>query len=56
MRELFEVLNRGALSALLTDDQKSRKVSNLLQKMKREGSIYAVGERVHAKWYLTDSN
>lgn len=43
---------RGALSAVLKPEQKSRKVSNLLQKMKAEGSIIPKGPRNRAKWYL----
>ena len=52
-QELLEVLDRGALSAVLDDAQKSRKVSNLLQKMKQEGTIVPLGTRRHAKWALT---
>ena len=50
--ELLEVLDRGALSAVLTADQKARKVSNLLQKMKKEGSIIPIGPRNKAKWHI----
>lgn len=55
MPELLEVLDRGALSAVLSPDQKARKVSNLLQKMKNEGIVYPVGPRNKAKWYAAKS-
>lgn len=52
MLEILEVLDRGALSATLSDEQKSRKVSNLLQKMKRAGEIYPVGPKNKSIWHL----
>lgn len=55
MLELLEVLDRGALSAVLSPDQKARKVSNLLQKMKNEGIVYPVGPRNKAKWHAAKS-
>lgn len=55
MPELLEVLDRGALSAVLSPDQKARKVSNLLQKMKNEGIVYPVGPRNKAKWHAAKS-
>ena len=55
MPELLEVLDRGALSAVLSPDQKARKVSNLLQKMKNGGIVYPVGPRNKAKWHATKS-
>lgn len=56
MRELLSILDRGALSAVLSNQQKSRKVSNLLQKMKAEGTIGLQGIRGHATWHLKDTN
>ena len=56
MRELLAILDRGALSAVLTDQQKARKVSNLLQKMKAEGTIDLHGVKGHATWHLADTN
>ena len=50
--ELMEVLEK-ALPEILSDEQKSKKVSNLLQMMKREGSISVTGTNRYAKWYLT---
>lgn len=52
MSELLEVLDRGALSAVLTENQKMRKVSNLLQKMKNDGLIYPDGLRRQTKWHI----
>ena len=56
MPELLEVLDRGALSAVLTPAQKNRKVSNLLQKMKADGSIVPEGPRNRAKWHLVKND
>ena len=52
MLELLEILDRGALSAVLTTEQKQRKVSNLLQKMKNENLILPVGPRNKTKWHI----
>lgn len=56
MPELLEVLDRGALSAVLTPAQKNRKVSNLLQKMKADGSIVPEGPRNRTKWHLVKND
>ena len=50
-QELMEVLEK-ALPEVLSDEQKSKKVSNLLQAMKREGIIRADGINRYAKWYI----
>lgn len=55
MIELLDILDRGALSAILTSKQKARKVSNLLQKMKTEGIIEPIGPRNKAKWYIVET-
>ena len=52
MWEILEVLDRGALSAVLTDVQKQRKVSNLLQKMKNENLIRPEGPRNKTRWHI----
>ena len=49
--ELEEVLS-GSLSAVLSDKQKSKKVSNILQAMKREGIADVDGVGHAARWYL----
>lgn len=50
-QEIMEVLE-NALPEILNEDQKSKKVSNLLQTMKREGLVEAEGKTRHAKWVL----
>ena len=52
MPELLEVLDRGALSAVLSPDQKARKVSNLLQKLRGEKIVFPVGPRNKPQWQL----
>ena len=52
-KELLDILDRGALPAYMNENQKSKRVSYLLQKMKAEGIIYNVGSRNHAVWHLT---
>lgn len=49
--ELMEVLEK-ALPEVLSDEQKSKKVSNLLQAMKKDGMITAEGKNRYAKWIL----
>ena len=49
--ELKEVLS-GSLSAVLSDKQKSKKVSNILQAMKREGIADVDGVGHATRWYL----
>ena len=51
-QEIYELLDRGALSAALDEKQKSKKVSNLLQKMKREGVIIPEGMSSKSIWKL----
>lgn len=50
-QELMEVLEK-ALPEVLSDEQKSKKVSNLLQAMKREVAVVAKGRNRYAKWSL----
>ena len=50
-REIMEVLE-NALPEVLDEGQKSKKVSNLLQAMKKEGLVAAEGKTRHAKWTL----
>ncbi len=49
--ELKSVLE-GALPAILDEKQQSKKVSNILQAMKREGTVDVSGTGHAAKWYL----
>ena len=50
-QELMDILDR-ALPNVLTDEQKSRKVSNLLQSMKNENIVKVEGKTRHSKWSL----
>lgn len=50
-QELMEVLEK-ALPEVLSDEQKSKMVSNLLQAMKKEGLVLAEGKNRYAKWSL----
>ncbi len=50
-QEIMEVLE-NALPEILSEEQKSKKVSNLLQAMKKEGLVEAEGKTRHAKWRL----
>ena len=50
-RDLMEVLEK-ALPEVLSDEQKSKKVSNLLQAMKKDGIVVTTGTNRYAKWYL----
>ena len=50
-QDLMEILEK-ALPEVLSENQKSKKVSNLLQAMKKDGMIAARGTNRYAKWYL----
>jgi len=50
-QELMEVLEK-ALPEVLNDEQKSKKVSNLLQAMRRENIVDVRGRNRYAKWSL----
>ena len=50
-RDLMEVLEK-ALPEVLSDEQKSKKVSNVLQEMKKDGIVVTTGTNRYAKWYL----
>ena len=50
-QELVEVLEK-ALPEVLSNEQKSKKVSNLLQAMKKDGVISITGTNRYAKWHL----
>ena len=50
-QELMEILEK-ALPEVLSDEQKSKKVSNLLQAMKREDAVVVKGRNRYAKWSL----
>ena len=52
--QLKEVL-KGALPESLNQQQQSKKITNLLQSMKKEGDIILVGSGHAAKWYLANN-
>ena len=54
-QELMNVLEKS-LPDVLSKEQKSKKVSNLLQAMKREGLIVIKGKNKYAKWRLLKNN
>ena len=54
-QDLMEILEK-ALPDVLSEDQKSKKVSNLLQAMKKEGMIAARGTNRYAKWYVINKS
>lgn len=52
--DIVEVL-KGALPNVLNDNQKNKKVSYYLQKLKNEGKIYAKGSGKGARWFVSDN-
>lgn len=54
-KDLMEVLEK-ALPEVLSEEQKSKKVSNLLQTLKRENKIDSIGSNRYAKWCLYKKN
>ena len=51
--ELKNILE-GVLPALLDEQQQAKKISNILQTMKKEGILGVEGNRKAAKWYLKE--
>lgn len=45
---------KHAFSDVLTEEKQYKKLSNLLQKMKKEGIIDVRGSAVHAEWFLVE--
>lgn len=52
----IKVVLEGALSAIMDEKQKIRKVSNLLQAMKKAGVVYVEGSGHKAMWVLSGKN
>lgn len=50
-QDLMDVLEK-ALPEVLSDGQKSKKVSNLLQSMRKENIVDVAGKNRYAKWHL----
>ena len=55
-REAIDQLLLGKLPDRLSAVQKRRKINNLLQKLRREGSIHNQGTRQHPAWVLVASS
>ena len=53
--DLFAVL-KDALPDVLTEEQKSKKLSNLLQKMKKDGLLDVRGIAVNSEWDLSNKD
>lgn len=51
--DIFEAV-KHAFPEVLSEDRKYKKLSNLLQKMKKEGVISVHGATNHAEWFLLD--
>ena len=50
-QDLMDVLEK-ALPEVLSDEQKSKKVSNMLQSMKKENIVDTAGKNRYARWYI----
>lgn len=50
-QELMQVLEK-ALPEVLSEEQKSKKVSNLLQVLKKERIIESIGSNRYVKWHM----
>lgn len=55
-RKEVEKLLSGKLSDALDDEQKKKKVSNLLTKLRRSGIIENQGNRKNSLWVLAKEN
>ena len=51
--EIFEAV-KHAFPAVLTEEKQYKKLSNLLQKMKKEATVEVQGNAVHAEWFLAE--
>lgn len=45
---------KHAFPNILTEEKQYKKLSNLLQKMKKEGVVDVRGSAVHAEWFLVE--
>jgi ATP-dependent DNA helicase RecG len=55
-RDEINKLLIGKLSDILDDEQKNRKISNLLTKMRRNGQIENVGSKKIPEWHFAEKN
>ena len=49
--DIYEAV-KHAFPDVLTEEKQYKKLSNLLQKMKKEGVVDVRGSAVHAEWFL----
>lgn len=49
--DIYEAV-KHAFPDVLTEEKQYKKLSNLLQKMKKEGIVDVRGSAVHAEWFL----
>lgn len=52
--EIFEA-TKHAFPDVLTEEKQYKKLSNLLQQMKRAGIVGVRGSAVHAEWFLAET-
>lgn len=51
--DIYEAV-KHAFPDVLTEEKQYKKLSNLLQKMKKEGVVHVCGSAVHAEWFLVE--
>lgn len=51
--DIYEAV-KHAFPDVLTEEKQYKKLSNLLQKMKKEKIVYVCGSTVHAEWFLVE--
>lgn len=51
--DIYEAV-KHAFPDVLTEEKQYKKLSNLLQKMKKEGIVDVRGSAVHAEWFLVE--
>ena len=52
--EIYEAM-KHAFPDVLTEEKQYKKLSNLLQQMKKEGIVGVRGYAVHAEWFLVET-
>ena len=51
--DIYEAV-KHAFPDVLTEEKQYKKLSNLLQKMKKEGVVDVRGSAVHAEWFFVE--
>lgn len=54
VKQISEERTKHAFPDVLTEEKQYKKLSNLLQKMKKEEIVYVCGSTVHAEWFLVE--